>query len=325
VTQEILELIRTAEGVPAAFHLSPHDVFPKLVALGASGSAYANYVLGRAQVGVNCGFIAPLQLVPKLNYREGYTRLLRAAHGGEPGAWFELYRACANYRSVLANQSAAFFFLEQAAESGVLLAKTGLGASILLRAEELESLVLGQRWLNEAAMGGDALAFAVLTTFLVPEERSCGTEERLMGLIADTKDPELSLVLRVARAFRLTKNEAARIPTFRATRRSLVIKPSSPNSSEFALPATSGDALELLLELRQLTSDFSVGRTFERRRGAALRRMLEVAGIPEEVFFAGRRVDLRPYRSLESWKRANAALLKSVLNRLGFSESSRTV
>lgn len=316
MTQEILELIRSAERESTGLgSLSSHELFAKLVALGASGSAYANYVLGRAQVGANCGFIAPLQLVPKLNYREGYTRLLRAAHGGEPGAWYELYRACANYRSVLANQSAALFFLEQAAERGVLLAKTRLGLFTLLHAGELEAVVSGQRWLHEAAMGGDSSAYAVLTTFLVPEESSCEAEERFMGLIAGTNDPELSLVLRVARAFRLTRNEAARVPAFRATRRSLVIKPSRPNSSEFALPATTDDALELLVELRQISSDFSVGRSFERRRGAALQRALDAAGIPEEVFFVPRGVDLRPYRSLESWKRANAAFLKSILNR----------
>lgn len=315
MTQKVLELIKNAESAPAELLMSPRDIFAKLVALGENGNAYANYVLGRAQVGANCGFIAPHQLVPKLNYREGYTRLLRAAHGGEAGAWFELYRACANYRSVLANQSAAIFFLELAAGSGLLLAKTRLGVFTLLHAAELEAVLAGQRWLNEAAMEGDASAFAVLTTFLIPDEFSCEIEERLTSLIARTKDPELSLVLRVARAFRLTRNEAARVPAFKATRRSLVIKPSRANSSEFALPATTDHALELLFELRQIAPGFSVGRAFERRRAAALQRLLDTAGIPEDVFFVSQHIDSGPYRSLDSWKRANVLLLKSILHR----------
>lgn len=315
MTQELLELIKNAESASAELLMPPHDIFAKLVVLGGNGSAYANYVLGRAQVGANCGVIAPHQLVPKLNYREGYTRLLRAAHGGEAGAWFELYRACANYRSVLANQTAALFFLEQAAGSGLLLAKTRLGVFTLLHAEELEAVLAGQRWLNEAAMEGDASAFAVLTTFLVPDKFSSEVEERIAGLIARTKDPELSLVLRVARAFRLTRNEAARVPAFKATRRSLVIKPSRANSSEFALPATTDDALELLFEHRQIAAGFSAGRAFDRRRAAALQKLLDTAGIPEEVFFVSQRIDLGPYRSIESWKRTNVSLLKSMLHR----------
>lgn len=315
MTKGILDLIKNAESESAELPMSPHDIFAKLVVLGGNGNAYANYVLGRAQVGANCGVIAPHQLVPKLNYREGYTRLLRAAHGGEAGAWFELHRACANYRSVLANQSAAMFFLEQAAGSGLVFAKTRLGVLTLLHAEEPEAVLAGQQWLNEAALGGDARASAVLSRFLVPDESSSEYEERFTSLIAQTKDPELSLFLRVGRAFRLTRNEAARVPAFKATRRSLVIKPSRANSSEFALPAITGEALELLFELRQIAPGFSVGRAFERRRAAALQKLLDTAGIPEEVFFVSQRIDLGPYRSLDSWKRANVSLLKGILHR----------
>lgn len=214
-----------------------------------------------------------------------------------------------------ANQSAARFFLEQAAGSGLLLAKTCLGVLTLLHAEELEAVLAGQRWLNDAARVGDASAYAVLTTFLVPAKFSCEVEERIASLIARTKDPELSLVLRVARAFRLTRNEAARVPAFKATRRSLVIKPSGAISSEFALPAATDDALELLFEHRQIAAGFSVGRAFERRRAATLQRLLGAAGIDEDVFFVSQRTDLGPYRSIDIWKRANVSLLKSILHR----------
>lgn len=322
MSQELLDLIREAEYGQLHVSISPSDIFVGLAILGNNGNAYANLVLGRAQVGANCGEIAPLQLVPKLNYREGYTRLLRAAHGGEAGAWLELYRACSNYRSVLANQSAAIFFLEQAASEGVQTAKTILGAFTLLHAENLEALLAGQRWLSEAAMGGDVAADKVLSTFLVPYDSHEGDDGVRDLLSRAATSAELSLMLRVSQAFRLTRTEAARVSSFRATRRSLVIKPSRPNSSEFALPATSSDAMELLVELRQVAHDFSVGRAFERRRATELQSVLKSADIPEEAFFADSQADLGPYRSLGSWKRVNTPLLKSILHPAGVDKAA---
>lgn len=316
MTSNFLDLIRNAEaGVATQMGAEPQEIFGSLVALGDSGSAFANYVLGRAQVGADCGPIAPLQLVPKLNYREGYTRLLRAAHGGEAGAWFELHRACANYRSVLANQSAALFFLEQAAQSGHPTAQTRLGVLTLLHAGGVEAMLAGQKWLSEAARSGEAAAVEVLSTFLVPDNSSRQMQDQFQRLIAQTKDPDLSFALRVARAFRLTKNEAAKISAFRATLRSLVIKPSRANSSEFALPATTDEALELLFEFRQIAPGFSAGRSFERRRAAVLQKLLDAENISEELFFASQRSDMGPYRSVESWRKANFTLLKSLVPR----------
>lgn len=316
VNGKILELIRDAEaGGATQLGAVPKEIFASLVALGDSGSTFANYVLGRAQIGADCGQIAPLQLVPKLNYREGYTRLLRAAHGGEAGAWFELYQACTNYRSVLANQSAALFFLEQAAQSGHPTAQTRLGIVTLLHAEGVQPMLAGQKWLCEAAGTGDAAASRVLSTFLVPDNSSHQMQDQFQRLITQTKDSDLSFALRVARAFRLTKSEAAKISAFRATRRSLVIKPSRPNSSEFALPATTDEALELLFEFRQIAPGFSAGRSFERRRAAVLQKLLDTANISEELFFAPQSLDLGPYRSVDSWRKANLALLKSLVPR----------
>ena len=203
---EVLYTVREAEHGRVHLSVPPSEIFAQLVEHGARGNAYANFVLGRAQVGASCGHIAPLQLVPKLNYREGYTRLLRAAHGGEAEAWFELYRACANYRSVLANRSAAIFFLEQAASQGVQLAKTSLGVFTLLHAQDVEAVVAGQRWLVEAAMCGEESAFTVLSTFLVPNDSSSETEESVTNVLAQVAaDAELSLALRLSRTFRLTR------------------------------------------------------------------------------------------------------------------------
>jgi hypothetical protein len=87
------------------------------------GSGYVDFIHGCALLGQPCGRIEPQQLAPKKNFRLGYARLLRAAHGGHGPAWWMLYRACSDYRSVVANREAARFFLERAADCGVVQAQ----------------------------------------------------------------------------------------------------------------------------------------------------------------------------------------------------------
>lgn len=306
-----LELLGDAcEGAGADFSLPVALLQQCLDACARRGSAFANYALGSAQVGLACGSLLSAQLATKVNYREGYARLLRAAHAGETRAWYQLFKACADYRSVIANQGAAEFFLERAAAHGQTQAQRLLGARLLKSAATVQDVVAGQNWLVKAAES-DSVALAVLQTFF-PFSDEARRLPDCVGAI-ERLDASLSLIIELAAAFHLTLTEAVRIDLSTcAQESSLVFEADGRGApSLFALPAITDAATAALQRARDYGSLAAVGatgRSFERRRIAALRALFDNFGLSEQDCFLA---PTQPRcRNLKQWKQAAQDLLR---------------
>jgi hypothetical protein len=312
---KLVEFLPVAERGDATLEpLSAQQVHDLLMA--TTSSPYAHHVLGRAQIGLACGRIPWERVTPKLNYRAGYAHLLRAADGGECRAWHVLYIASSDYRSVLANQGAAQFFLEKAAAQGHVASQTLLGVKTLQAARTVEDVVAGQRWLGKAWEQRDQHAGIVLRSFGVPPpatatERATATVARIQPL-----DPLLAALLQVARTFGLTRKEAFGL-TLSSVRESnsLVFVPER-RSTQFALPAIGPELSNALREFASclVRAAPASGTAFERRRAADQRALFSTYGFEEGDFFRELHQIPSDQRDLSRWKSVNAALLREALD-----------
>ena len=311
--EKIGELVAAAEHGQGNLHpLTPKQICELL---SECRSPYAHYVLGRAQIGFSCGQLSWDALVPKRNYREGYTHLLRAAHGGASGAWYHLYRSCSDYRSVLGNVTAADFFLEKGAAEGHVESQTVLGIRTLASARTTDDLVFGQQWLCISAAADNRDAETVLLTFFSAYSQT-NTEyaESTLSRIASL-DPLLCAILRVSREFQLTRKEAFGLDFSTCIQADSLVFVPERRSTPFALPAITArakDALRLLSRLA-LSRELPSGAGFERRRAAAQRALFANYGFEESAFFADYDPDNAHRRDVGTWKKMNAPLLRRLL------------
>lgn len=317
-TEKLLDLLGSAErGEARVDPLSPEEIFDCL-SKSRCRVSYVHRLLGCALIGFDCGHLSWHSLVPKQNYREGYARLLRAAHGEEPRAWYSLYKASSDYRSVLANLGAALFFLEQAARAGDPRAHAALGAKMLNSARTLEDLINAQSWLCKAAAAGDGLAETTLLSFFPTTGLSSHASAESTLAKIHPLDPVLAAVLRTAREFQLTRKEAMSLDMQACVQgESLVFTPEK-RASAFALPAVtakSKDALRLLADSIRRVGGIATGAVFERRRAAAQRTLFDAYGFDERLFFIEFTADLGIRRDLVKWKGANGHLIKEIKDR----------
>lgn len=313
----LVEIIRAAESGQASLEPLTASQVRELLGI-ADESAFVHYILGRAQIGFPCGGLKWEQITPKLNYRAGYAHLLRAADQGECGAWYALYIASSDYRSVLANPSAAQFFLEKAAAKGYLTAQVALGVKTLRMARTVGDIVEGQRWLSRAWSQHDADAELILRSF--GQGIADSNSSRAATTLAKIRqlDPLLAAILAVARQFGLTRKEAFGLRVSSCIQGgSLIFIPESKRAP-FALPsAIEPSRVEAMRELVNCPGELlpADGAAFERRRAAQQRGLFSTYGFVEADFFREAHEVAQEHRDLSQWKALNSALLKDVQKR----------
>ncbi|WP_431103052.1 hypothetical protein [Roseateles noduli] len=255
------------------------------------------------------------------NVRRGSVLLLRAADGGLTEAWLDLHHLHANPRSTVANAAMAMFCLEKAAQAGDPVGQRRLGVAMLREAQDLPALELGMAWLATAWRQGDAMARALLQSFVMPVS---GDEAAAQAVIATVRcsAPLLAARLSVARAFGLTRAEALSFSPLRDTRRwglALGWHPtlrkthlSSPRAV-LALHAGAEGALREAISL-YATLPLDEPPTAGRRRAAALRRLL--AGEPggERLLFpAADSTALQTLKCGPKWAHRQRALIREAM------------
>ena len=302
VRRAVLGAIRDAEAGKDNVAPLRHDILSRwLLEVGRDGSSYANFILGCAELGFTHGAIDATAISNKRNFRGGFARLLRAAHGGKREAWFILFRACSDYRSVIANQEAAAFFLEQAALAQVVDAQRTLAARILIRASCLAEILEGQRLLTRSAEAGDLEALRLLESFVSRPLGENGARARAELAQLERVDPGLAVRLRVAQSFGLSRAELLSIDLTEAAHEfTLVI---AQDSRGYAIPAVTSEAKALLSALA--TSSRKELAPLDGQRASIIDEFLWKTHLTEEDFFA-----VEPNRDFAAWRVSRRAILK---------------
>lgn len=279
----------TIDGVDVEF------VDAALAMRAARGDMRAVYILGRGLSGIPCGVMEPQTLVPGSNLRKGTAMLLRAADGGEAGAWLHLYHISADHRCSVANPQMARFFLEKAAAEGSAVAQRKLGALQLRESETLPGNEQALSWLHQAGAQGDDLAQRLLRTLVLPiggNERDATDALQVVG----RTDPFLAARLSVSRQFGLTKHEALALnPASGARPWGLVVGTNpfirqSRLAAGRAVPSLSSTATSTLRAAASLFSrnehDARLREGDLRHRARLVRTLFARYGIDESTFFA---------------------------------------
>src|SRR6185369_16413866 len=172
------------------------------------GEVEAQYALGRALAGSAYGHLKWDQLARRVDVRSSAALLLRAAHGGKREAWLDLAEMAPGYTTSCGNREMARFFLERAAESGLVEAQRKLGTALLKDATSVERAEVGVYWLSQAAGKGDTVADELLRTLVLPlPELSAEYENTVIERIRAIS-PDLGARIALARALHLTRREA---------------------------------------------------------------------------------------------------------------------
>jgi hypothetical protein len=306
----ILRLLeRASEAVISLQPLSQSQIMRSMRQLAKQKDGPAVFFLGCALLDLEIGSLTPQAVAPKANHRQGYAFLLRAALSGESRAWYQLFIACSDYRSSVANSEAAQLFLEQAAEANISPALRVLGARTLQAADDLDGLLRGQRMLIKAAREGDLEAERLLATFYgAIGPRAMDRESSAVIAYASGVEQVLGLRLRLARTFSLSRGEVSKLDVFTCVRsQSLVL------NKTYALPALTAEAVESLRSVKAwLTAQPSKQVRRPARDDMIIDESLKAAGLAEMDFFRNDQ-QLGP-RTLTSWKSENAGALKRAGN-----------
>jgi TPR repeat protein len=253
------------------------------------GSAEAQYVLGCAFAGKSYGHLPARRLVRSASAERAAALLLRAADAGKHRAWLDLFDVSPTGRSGDSSHGMARFFLEKAADAGVVEAQTKLGALLLKEAASLDAAERAMQWLHAAAQHGDMKAGEILATLVLPmPELPLEYESALLARIAQ-HDRELAVRLSLARRLHLTRHEALSFNARRDLREwgMLVRGSCKENPAGRAAPAVSEAMCE---ELARAASFFQAASALDSslvlQRSRMQRRIFKLLGIADNQFFA---------------------------------------
>jgi TPR repeat protein len=253
------------------------------------GSAEAQYVLGCALAGKPYGRLPAHRLVRTGNTERAAALLLRAADAGKHRAWLDLFDVSPIARSGDASRGMARFFLEKAADAGVVDAQTKLGALLLKEAATLDAAERAMQWLHAAARTGDAKSGEILATLVLPmPELPPEHESALLARVAG-HDRELAVRLSLARRLHLTRHEALSFNARRDLREwGMFVRGScKENPAGRAAPAVSDAMRE---ELARAALFFQTASALESslvlQRSRTQRRIFKLLGIADSQFFA---------------------------------------
>jgi TPR repeat protein len=192
-------------------------------------------------------------------------------------------------RSGGSSDGMARFFLEKAADAGVVDAQTKLGALLLKEAASLDAAERAMQWLHAAARNADAKAGEILATLVLPmPELPPEYESALFARIAQ-HDRELAVRLSLARRLHLTRHEALSFNARRDLRDwgMLVRGSCKENPAGRAAPAVSEAMRE---ELARAASFFQTACALDSslvlQRSRMQRRIFKLLGIADNQFFA---------------------------------------
>lgn len=260
-----------------------------------NGDLQACHLLGRSLAGYPCGHLPANRLVRSQNLRKSVALLLRCGDAGMPAAWLHLFRICSDYRSSVANPTMARFCLEKAAKQGSAEAERCLGIVILRESSDVGAMANGMKLLHSSASKGDSLSKALLCSFVLPVS---GLEEEAQAAMLEIQrvSPVLSMRLRLARAFGLTKLEALSMNIAGIIRPwGLVLEKNNQIakgklSEPRAIPAINSYAMSCLEMASNLyLSKSQDGTIYEgsfRARSLQLRRLLQKMQVQEKIFFS---------------------------------------
>jgi len=285
--------------------------------MGKRGHVEAQYALGCALGGLKYGHLGSAQLTRRMDFRGAAALLLRAADAGKCVAWLNLSEMAPDYLGSAANREMSRFFLEKAAESGVVVAQRKLGALLLKEASCVEEAEPGVRWLDQASGHGDQLSIELLQTLSLPLPQLAPESELFIVERARSLSLALAEKLALARTFHLTEREALTFDARSSVRPwGLVLKGTTKENPKGRLvPAATP---QMKRELARMASNFTgadrSADTIDLQGYRAQRLALKALQIPDSLFFAheiGR--SLSHYGFGRHWAVRAATLLQSAL------------
>lgn len=283
----VCEAVRLAHGGAGELALPPALVEAALQRQSRDGHLDAQHALGCALAGLPYGRLAPAQICRQRSVSRGAALLLRAGDGGKADAWLGLLSLGTGSRGAWATHEAARFFLEKAASAGVAQARTRLGVLLLAEATGLRDAEQAMEWLWAASEAGDAAARGVLDTLVLPIPPLHAEDEALAKI--DSLDPELGIRMRLARALHLTRHEALSFHGLRDLRCwGVVLSGSSKHNPKGRIAPAAGAAMRTELQrARQYYAGSSpLQDNLVLQRGRIQRRVFELLGLQESLFFA---------------------------------------
>lgn len=291
----------TASGGEALHFLPPEFVGACLEKRAEAGYCEALFVLGCGFSGRCYGSVPASRLTYRINHRKAVEFFFRATDRGSVDAWLELHFLLANYRSSASNSGLAIFCLEKAAEYGVPVARRMLAVFRLGRAKSIRDVEAAVAQMHSASECGDGIAKKLLQSFVLPAgEMSDELRDKVLAQAAKVDD-ELAVRLRLARRFRLTKEET--FGPLKAAFRpwGLVLMPTSGSVGR-SVPAANE---EMENELSFATSFFQNVRSIEdtliKQRRKLNRALFLNLHIAEDEFFSRALGGMRRYSFGEPW------------------------
>jgi len=281
------------------------------------GEVEAQYSLGCALGGFPYGLLTPKQLARRTNPCYATALLLRAANAGNCDAWFILSEMESDHTGSAANRKVSRFFLEKAAESGVLKAQRKLGALLLKEATSVDRAEVGVHWLSQAAEKGDLDAAELLRTLILPLPQISTEFENSVIEKVEAISPELGARLVLARALHLTRHEAMTFDAKQNIRSwGLCMRGTTKENPKGRLaPAITQ---HMKSELQRAALFFNTKRAVEDtlilQRTRIQRRIFKALSIPESFFFPKEIGRSRSHYGFgRHWAARAAPLLKTAL------------
>jgi hypothetical protein len=274
----------------------PHALgLPTAVVEGAlhhasrQGDHEAQYALGCGFAGLGYGMLEASALVRGRSVSKAAGLLLRAAEGGRPQAWLNLFEIIPASKGAIASHDVARFFLEKAARSGLVEAQMRLGVLLLAEATCLRGAEEALQWLSAAHEAGDCKAQGVLATLVLPIAQLPPEYEKTILEKISARDRDLGIRLSLARALHLTRHEALSFNPARDLRAWGLVLPGSSkeNPRGRVAPAVSATMKAELWRAKDFYRDASpLEATFVLRRARAQKVLFTQLSISQELFFA---------------------------------------
>lgn len=288
LAQTVWSAVEFAATTQASLDLPVELVECSLNFCSTNGDPEAQYGLGCALAGIPYRQLAPHHIVRSGNADKAATLFLSAADAGRRDAWLNLSELLASGRSGKTRKGMARFFLEKAAQAGVVQAQARLGAALLKEARSLESAEAAIRWLTMAAEESSVTARELLATLVLPiPALAPDHESSILQKIAEL-DFELGARATLARVLHLTKREAMNFSARDIRPWGLLIPGASYENPKGRLaPAASREAKSELRRIAALfggTRESAEGSFIQRSR--ALRRVFRQLGVCEKSFFS---------------------------------------